>query len=184
MFILLLLLFFGLFAFVAYSRFGTVTKSASSIIVPGMDSSSVYTNTLPNQPEARIKNNHNDEITALIDSVIKSDDATDSATAELDEGTAADPVSEINTDQPQTNPDSPIGQNQGVGKYTLAVQKAYFYDNPAENTRRNTFLANWNKAELTALEDRNGFIYVVFFTDNGQVTKGWLNKRDLRSIGN
>ena len=183
-FIVLLLLIFGLFAFAIYSMFGTDTKSVSSTIVPGMDSSSVDTNTQVSQPEARIKNNHNDEITALIDSVIKSDNATDSATTEPDEGTVADPGSEINTDQPQTNPDSPAGQNQRAGKYTLAVQRAYFYDNPTENTRRNTFLANWNKAELTALEDRNGFIYVMFFTDNGQVTKGWLRKRDLRMIGN
>ena len=183
-FIVLLLLIFGLFAFAIYSMFGTDTKSVSSTIVPGMDSSSVDTNTQVSQPEARIKNNHNDEITALIDSVIKSDNATDSATTEPDEGTVADPGSEINTDQPQTNPDSPAGQNQRAGKYTLAVQRAYFYDNPTENTRRNTFLANWNKAELTALEDRNGFIYVMFFTDNGQVTKGWLRKWDLRMIGN
>lgn len=67
-------------------------------------------------------------------------------------------------------------------KYTLAVSKAYFYDQPQAGTRRNTFLVYSNNAELTALEDRNGFIYVVFFTTQGNITKGWLRKSDLRRI--
>ncbi|HEY0771635.1 MAG TPA: hypothetical protein VGD31_15020, partial [Sphingobacteriaceae bacterium] len=67
-------------------------------------------------------------------------------------------------------------------KYTLAVSKAYFYDQPEGSSRRNTFLVFSNNAELTALEDRNGFIYVVFFNTQGEITKGWLRKRDLRRI--
>jgi eukaryotic-like serine/threonine-protein kinase len=67
-------------------------------------------------------------------------------------------------------------------KYTLAVSKAFFYDQPEGSSKRNTFLVYSNNAELTALEDRNGFIYVVFFNTQGDITKGWLRKKDLRQI--
>jgi serine/threonine protein kinase len=69
-------------------------------------------------------------------------------------------------------------------KYTLAVPTAYFYSQPNESTRINSFLASWNNAELTAIDDRNGFIYVVFFNASQEISKGWLRKKDLRPIGN
>ncbi|MFD2161994.1 serine/threonine protein kinase [Paradesertivirga mongoliensis] len=68
-------------------------------------------------------------------------------------------------------------------KYTLAVSKAHFHTAPDPSTRRSAHLVHWNNAELTALDDRNGFIYVVFFNTAGQITKGWLKKSDLRRIG-
>jgi serine/threonine-protein kinase len=67
-------------------------------------------------------------------------------------------------------------------KYTLAVAKAYFYDKPDIRSRRPVYLSNINESELTASEDTNGFIYVVFFNTDRQITKGWLRKSDLRRI--
>jgi serine/threonine-protein kinase len=68
-------------------------------------------------------------------------------------------------------------------KYTLSVSKAFFHSEPDASTRRKAHLVHWNNAELTALDEKNGFIYVVFFNTAGQITKGWLRKSDLKRIG-
>ncbi len=66
-------------------------------------------------------------------------------------------------------------------KYTVAVQKAYFYDEPDVRTRRPLYLsADTGSSDLTASQESNGFIYVVFFNTEGEITKGWLRKQDLR----
>lgn len=182
-FALMLLLIFGLLGFVVYSKFLT-EPLPSQILTPGIDSSMVDTTARDTQPVVRVKDNHNDEITSLIDSVLKSDKDTSSGRASDNEGLETDRAGETITDPSQSSDEGQNGQSQRSGKYTLAVQKAYFYDNPDEGSRTNNFLANWNKAELTAIEDKNGFIYVMFFNNNGQVTKGWLRKRDLRRLGN
>jgi eukaryotic-like serine/threonine-protein kinase len=67
-------------------------------------------------------------------------------------------------------------------KYTLAVSRAYFYDRPDESSRRNNYLVFANNAELTAAEEKNGFIYVVFFNTRNEITKGWLRKQDLKQM--
>ncbi len=60
--------------------------------------------------------------------------------------------------------------------------KAYFHNKPDESTRRNAFINNWNNAELTALNEQNGFIYVTFTNQLGQTSKGWLLKSDLERV--
>jgi serine/threonine protein kinase len=67
-------------------------------------------------------------------------------------------------------------------KYTLAVSKAYFYDEPDVRSRRPVYLSNTNESEFVATKDSNGFIYVVFFNTDRQITRGWLRKQDLRPI--
>ncbi|MEO8794191.1 MAG: hypothetical protein ABI390_01925 [Daejeonella sp.] len=66
-------------------------------------------------------------------------------------------------------------------KYSVAVAKAYFYDEPDVRTRRPLYLAaDTGSSDLTASQESNGFIYVVFFNTEGEITKGWLRKVDLR----
>ncbi|WP_207425388.1 serine/threonine-protein kinase [Pedobacter sp. SYSU D00535] len=91
----------------------------------------------------------------------------------------AEPASEADATKEQQEH---LEELKNKKKYTLAVNKAYFHDQPDESTRRNAFLVHWNNAELTAVEEKNGFIYVVFFNTQGQVTKGWLRKKDLKRI--
>jgi hypothetical protein len=84
--------------------------------------------------------------------------------------------------KPETNsePDyfePPVKLNN---RYTLDVPKAYFYDKPEVASRRPIYLANTNESELTATKDTNGFIYVVFFNTDREITRGWLRKQDLR----
>ena len=70
-----------------------------------------------------------------------------------------------------------------VGKvYTLATTYAFFHDLPNQSSIRKANINIWNNARLTALDERNGFIYVIYKNDQGQVSKGWLDKRDLKEV--
>lgn len=71
--------------------------------------------------------------------------------------------------------------NGGKARYTV-VSKAYFHNEPDESTRREAFIVHWNNAKLTPLEEQNGFVYVVFTNHLGQVSKGWLRKKDLKAM--
>jgi serine/threonine protein kinase len=94
-----------------------------------------------------------------------------------------EPASETNTEETPAVTSNENG-NDDIGKvFTLAVKEAYFHDKPDPATRRNAFINHWNNARLTALNDLNGFIYVSYKNDEGVVTKGWLNKKDLIIIG-
>lgn len=69
------------------------------------------------------------------------------------------------------------------GKYAVKV-KSYFYNTPDINTRRNTFVLPWKDEYgiLTALDDKNGFIYIEFTNRAGRISKGWINKNDLEPV--
>ncbi len=75
----------------------------------------------------------------------------------------------------------PAENNENLGEYKVK-SRAYFHDQPDENTRRNAFIVHWNNAVLKPLDDQQGFIYVVFTNHLGQTSKGWLNKNDLIKI--
>ncbi len=119
----------------------------------------------------------------MIDSVQRAESNSDTAGANQQEQADEQPQ-----DPEPANADTPVDnaeddQTQKSAKYTLSATRAYFYSDANENSRRDNFLAKWNSPELTAIDDKNGFIYVEFFTINGEITKGWLRKRDLRRIG-
>jgi len=73
------------------------------------------------------------------------------------------------------------GAAQGGRKYGV-VDKAYFHNSPDETTRRNAYIVHWNKAVLTPLNEQSGFIYVIYTNEKGQISKGWLRKKDLKII--
>lgn len=68
--------------------------------------------------------------------------------------------------------------NAGSGYYKVR-SKAYFHNRPDESTRRDAFIVHWNNTMLTPLEERDGFIYIVFTNHEGQTSRGWLRKKDL-----
>ncbi|HEX2606555.1 MAG TPA: serine/threonine-protein kinase [Flavisolibacter sp.] len=70
---------------------------------------------------------------------------------------------------------------EALPKYKV-INKAYFHNEPDETTRRNAFLVHWNNAVLTPIEERDGFIYVIYTNERGQTSKGWLKKSDLQLI--
>jgi serine/threonine-protein kinase len=63
----------------------------------------------------------------------------------------------------------------------MVVSRAYFYTEPDEKTRRAAYIIPSNNTVVTAMDEKDGFIYIIF--DN-QVTKtsGWLRKRDLQPL--
>ncbi|MDB5191542.1 MAG: hypothetical protein JWQ96_1105 [Segetibacter sp.] len=67
-------------------------------------------------------------------------------------------------------------------KYKV-ISKAYLYSSPDESTRRNAFINhNSSYSTLYPKDEKNGFVYVVFTSKNGQTTTGWLNKKDLKPV--
>ena len=178
----ILLCLFGLIAFSAYSYYNrtpTIQDSqvANSVEAVGMDSTSVT-----EEREQKAKDDFDKQIRATIDSVQNADSNSNVGT---DQGVPVDldpQAGQIAGSDPAST-DSEDDGSQRSAKYTLSATRAYFYDNSNERSRRNSFLAKWNSPELTAIDEKNGFIYVEFFTVNGEITKGWLRKRDLRRIG-
>lgn len=71
--------------------------------------------------------------------------------------------------------------NNATTKY-LITTKAYFYSEPDINSRLDLYLNKPNHTRLSPLKEKNGFVYVVYRNARGKITRGWLNKKDLRII--
>jgi serine/threonine-protein kinase len=69
--------------------------------------------------------------------------------------------------------------NEGKGVRYKVRNKAYFHNEPDADTRRDAFIVHWNNAVLSPLAEKNGFVYIVFTNNLGQVSKGWISKADL-----
>lgn len=67
-------------------------------------------------------------------------------------------------------------------KYQLPKGTIYFYEAANGNSPKNGVLGLWNNAKFNVIEEENGFIYVTHTNKDGQVTKGWLNKNDLKEV--
>jgi hypothetical protein len=65
-----------------------------------------------------------------------------------------------------------------IARYRI-TSKANFYNAPDENAMRGTFISESLNRTVDALEEKNGFIYVVYTNDLGFTSKGWLSKKDL-----
>lgn len=186
-FIGLMVLLIGLIAFLAYAAY---LKPDPGIESQGGRYSTLDTLTSADsleteqervaRDEAERKNEMNEKINAMIDSTLKSD------TSGRDPEPAAEDLETGNGSASETDI-SPVPESvesaPKQAKYTLSANRAFFYENPDEASKTNNFLSAGNRTELTAVDDKNGFIYVVFFTNTGQVTRGWLRKRDLRRVG-
>lgn len=184
LFIALIFLLVGSMAFAIYSQYLNAQQDQNREISAIADSASTDTVDSVNKVGSRVRDNHDKEIRAMIDSVQRSDhNGSDSVVEESAEPVSEEQVPENRTEPPAGNSNSDVEQVQRAPKYALSAARAYFYTEPLSNSRTNNFLAKTNEPELTALDDKNGFIYVIFFTSSGDVTKGWLRKRDLRRIG-
>jgi serine/threonine protein kinase len=121
----------------------------------------------------------------------ESDKSTETAGEHGNESTddATKPVEQTddanNTDKKPANQTQETENNSGsatnaISKKYLVVSKAYFYNEPNEESKRHEFISPSEKAIVQALNERYGFIYVVISTPQGQVFKGWLRKRELK----
>jgi type I restriction enzyme M protein len=75
-------------------------------------------------------------------------------------------------------------ENTTEGTRYKVKSTAYFYDKPDINTRRRAYITHWNNsyADIRALDEKYGFIYIVFTNHMNQRSKGWLRKRDLTEV--
>ena len=64
-------------------------------------------------------------------------------------------------------------------KYVV-VTRAYFYSTPDSSSRRDIYINRYSNTILTPIDEKNGFVYVVYINKRGESTKGWLKKKDLR----
>jgi eukaryotic-like serine/threonine-protein kinase len=91
-------------------------------------------------------------------------------------------IGETTNDQPQTDTGSNTPATGSGPKFTVAVERAYFHNEPDESTRRAAYMIPSENLVLQPLEERNGFVYVIFTNTDGQTSRGWLRKQDLRLI--
>ncbi|WP_316822615.1 serine/threonine-protein kinase [Pedobacter gandavensis] len=76
---------------------------------------------------------------------------------------------------------TPVIVSEGK-KYQLPKGTLYFYDAADANSQKNGVLGLWTNAKFNVIEEDKGFIYVTHTSKDGQVTKGWLNKNDLKEL--
>lgn len=62
------------------------------------------------------------------------------------------------------------------------VKKAWFYKTPDSTQQKNLYLQPRESLVLTPTDEKNGFIHVVYTNKKGQITRGWLNKKDLKPV--
>jgi serine/threonine-protein kinase len=185
-FIVLLLLTLGLAAFSAYSLLKNNSPSTNDVSTTTNITDTSGTGTLPVEDleeQRRIQKREEDLAKQRrIDSIAAVEKAkADAAAKQATEGTTTEtPVTGTNTETPQTTTEPPRSGSGGV-QY-MVVSKAYFYNSPDETTRRNAFVVPGNNAIVSAQEEQNDFVYVVFTNTQGQTSKGWLRKKDLQQL--
>jgi hypothetical protein len=120
----------------------------------------------------------------------KKKELTDSLSAEINGAKENEPArvvkdsatEQLNPSETDTETDS--GNKDGVEgsvRYTVR-NKAYFHNQPDADTKREAFINHWNNAVLTPLNEKNGFIYIVYTNHLGQTSRGWLSKSDLIAV--
>jgi serine/threonine protein kinase len=65
-----------------------------------------------------------------------------------------------------------------IGEYKVVASRAFFYDEADEASKRNAYAVQ-GRSVIKAFDEENGFIYTEITNEKGQVSKGWLRKKDL-----
>ncbi len=110
------------------------------------------------------------------------------------------------TEQVKNNPQNTSSQTTGTSDYAHSnnsttykeeskepaivktqykvLSKAYFYSHPNKNSRLSNSINHWKNsyAPLNALDEKNGFIYVVFTDDQDKTSEGWVRKKDVKRV--
>jgi hypothetical protein len=79
------------------------------------------------------------------------------------------------------NYDSLINQDFSLGHYKVR-SRAYFHNRPDETTRTDLFINHLNNTVLEALDEKSGFVFVIFTNEYGKTSRGWLRKIDLQAV--
>lgn len=81
----------------------------------------------------------------------------------------------------EQNPVSQPAKRTSIGQYKVLSSRAYFHNAPDKATRRSAYMVPSNDV-VSALDEKNGFIYTEFTNNKGQVSKGWVQKSDLITL--
>ena len=183
-FVVLLLLTIGLAAFSAYSyiknsksnNLEATTKESQNAIDDTLDVA------VEKKPLVEKKKDTVSMREKLVKPVVKKDSAI-RITENAVEENATKPENNENTLNEIIVPDPTTETTQVAqeAQYKVVV-KAYFYSSPDETTRRNAYMVPSDNAVLNAQDEQNGFVYVVFTNQLGKTSRGWLQKKDLKSI--
>lgn len=157
LFAFVLVLALGLAAYAAYTLFPGMRFGKDSVITSSDSTFLDSTSILPDRPAKK-----------------RPEAQTESATVPITENQTEDEVLDEPVDE--VEPGRTSGAVAGA-KYKVA-HVAYFHDRPDETSRRNAYLVV-NEEVITALDEQNDFVYVVFTNNNGQTSKGWILKRNL-----
>ncbi|MEP6948522.1 MAG: serine/threonine-protein kinase [Ginsengibacter sp.] len=94
------------------------------------------------------------------------------------------PVSNTGKEQPGQLPvdgKKATDNKPAAAKQYRVINNAYFYITPDAHTRRNTYVIPGEET-VTAINDKNGFVFVTFIDSEGKTTRGWLSKKDLSEV--
>jgi serine/threonine protein kinase len=175
-FMALLFLTIGFGAVAAYSLFRQQAARRQAALVSS-DQVDTFRNDEPFSVNTTTENTANRPVretaTATILPTVQ-DTATTSADQQEEPASAS---TEEETPQPST-----AASNNKTGPRYTVVTKAYFHDEPNDSTRRPAYMIYAKDVVLEPLEERDGFIYVVFTNHQGQTSKGWLRKQDLKLL--
>ena len=86
-----------------------------------------------------------------------------------------EPVREVRTEEPVPT------KRESIGDYKVVADRAYFHNEANDASRRSAYMIP-SEEVITALEEKNGFIYTEFTNNRGQTSKGWLRKQDLLTV--
>ncbi len=182
-FLVLLVITILLAAFSAYSWFKN-DEAVQTINDASVDSTSLISGEDAN---AIIDENVTDNQNAPSTSATKKAEKTIAIETPINEDIEKAPKKGDAVKQRVTGDDTTVNSdNQDTDKRNVkykVINRAYFHNEPDESTKRDAFIVHWNNATLKPLSEKNGFIYVVFTNHLGQTSKGWLQKKDLKRVG-
>jgi len=120
--------------------------------------------------------------------VLNANTDQDSLQKEFDKQTGAVPVKPATTTTPTPTP-APVVKEKPAGpiissegkKYQLPKGTLYFYSEPDPAKDKKGVVGFWT-TPFTVVDEQNGFIYVTHTNNDGDVTKGWLKKTDLKEL--
>ncbi|WP_276090024.1 serine/threonine-protein kinase [Pedobacter sp. JY14-1] len=67
-------------------------------------------------------------------------------------------------------------------RYLVPKGILYFYEAPDPSKPRKGVLGLWTSNGFSVVDEQNNFIYVTHTNNDGEVTKGWINKADLKEV--
>lgn len=179
LFISLILLLIALGAYSAYSFFIANTEKRQIIYNDSLKNSvqdtSALTEPLPIEPD-----------TTKINPPIVVDTAgrqaeVDSLQKAFEEQTGKKVVKPATPAIPKDTGAEPILTSSGK-RYKMPKGAIYFYDTPNAESIKHHIFGLWTNAKFSVLDEQNGFILVMHLNNDGEVTKGWLNKNDLKEL--